>query len=368
MSQSKSFLSVLLDAILNLFQPSAPQPPVQPPPQSPPEPLPDSGELVSMQPRVLAIVYNPVIDAATGKKLIETMGWNDPNDLIKGYIADIDECSGGLVKYQVVQRIDADELPVKADGFQYTPAAYVSVARTNSGAHDPDAADYGAIIARFNLLQRVTANEFDEVWLFGGPYFGFWESAMAGAGAFFSNGGPIPNTFQCPRRFLIMGFNYQRNVGEMLEDLGHRAEAVLARVFKSFDFLIWAYDHERSPKTVTANTPNLYQRYMCFDQIAPGQSNVGSLHYAPNSLSDYQWGVTTPVPSCADDWFQFPTLPDPPNYRMMSAADWGNGDIRKHHKWWLKHLPKVVGTTNGIANNWWKYFTDVNDPIFQDRH
>jgi len=30
-----------------------------------------------------------------------------------------------------------------------------------------------------------------------------------------------------------MGFNYERGVGEMLEDLGHRAESILSHVFEA---------------------------------------------------------------------------------------------------------------------------------------
>lgn len=357
MSQSPSFLSSLLDMLSRLFGGSG-QPATPPAPPSPPSTiLPEDGVRTPVTPRALVIVLNPTVDSATGKKLIETMDWNNPDDLAAGYIADIDECSGGLVKYSVTQRIDVDILPVKQDGFQYTVDAYMNVLRTNQGAHDPDMVDYGAIIARHNLLQRAAAQEFDEVWLFGAPYFGFWESAMAGAGAFFSNGGPIPNTAACPRKFVVMGFNYQRGVGEMLEDLGHRAESILARVFRSEPFLEWTYTRNRAG---TLTPKNLCERYLLFDQIAAGQSNVGTVHYAPNSSSDYEWGVPTQVPSCADDWYQFPNLPTPPNYRMMNAQDWGNGDIRGHHKWWLKHLPKVAGVTNGIGNNWWKYFIDPN--------
>ena len=366
MSQSPSFLSTLLDLLARLFGggTTTNQPPVTPPPSTTPV---DSGKLTPLEPRALVIVFNPVVDPATGRRVIETMGWNDPDQLVAGYIADIAECSGGLIKYSVTQRIDLDEIPVKADGFQYTPEQYLSVARTNKNAHDPDMVDYGAIIAKNNLLQRAAAREFDEVWLFGAPYFGFWESAMAGAGAFFSNGGPIENTSTCPRKFVVMGFNYQRGVGEMLEDLGHRAESILAHLFHAQDFLGWTYTQGRNPATVTSAPKNLFERFLYFDQIAPGKSNLGSVHYAPNSLADYAWGVTTQVLSCADDWDQFPNLPEPPNYRMMSARDWGNGDIRGHHKWWLAHLPKVAGVTNGVANNWWKYFIDVNDPAF-DSH
>ena len=354
MSESKSFLAALLDFLSHFFQPPSPPPP--PPP-------PDSGSLTPLQPRVLMIIYNPVVDVAPGKKLVETMGWREPDQLAAGYIADARECSNGLVNYQIVQRVEVDGLPAKKDGFRYTPPEYVNVAQTNRGAHDPDAADYDAILAQFNVLPRVAANDIDEVWLFGGPYFGFWESAMGGAGAFFSNGGPLPNTAQCPRKFVVMGFNYERGVGEMLEDLGHRAEAILAHAFGSESFLQWAYTRGRSPATTGTNL-NLLERFLCFDQIAPGKANIGTVHYAPNSQTDYEWGVTTSVQSCADDWKQFPNLPEPPNYRAMDTRDWGGGDIRAHHQWWLAHLPKVAGTTNDIANNWWKYFIDVNDPIF----
>jgi len=337
MSTSSSWLSSLLDLLARLFKPPPPAPPAPPIP-------PDSGVLEPLQPRVLMIVYNPVVDTATGKKLIATMRWHDPDQLAAGYIADLRECSNGLANYQIVQRVEIDELPVKADGFQYQPQDYVNVAQPNGGrAHDPDEVDYGAILAKFNLLQRVANNEIDEVWLFGGPYFGFYESTMAGKGAFFCNSSPVPNTAPCPRRFVIMGFNYERGIGEMEESLGHRAEFVLQQVFR-----------------YTPRQANLLERYLRYDQIAPGQANVGTIHYAPNSLDDYQWDNKTPVPSCCDDWYQFPNLPDPPNYRMVDAREWGGGDIRAHHKWWLKHLPKAAGVTNSIANNWWKYMIDPN--------
>ena len=94
MSESKSFLSVLLEFLARLFQSPTPPPPPAPPPT-------DSGNLVPLQPRVLMIVYNPVVDNATGKKLIEVMRWSDPEQLAADYIADVRECSGGLVNYQI---------------------------------------------------------------------------------------------------------------------------------------------------------------------------------------------------------------------------------------------------------------------------
>ena len=44
----------------------------------------------------------------------------------------------------------------------------------------------------------------------------------------------------------------------------------------------------------------------------------------------------------------------------MDCNDWGNGDIRLHHKWWFNLLPHVEGAADGIAYNWWKYIVDPN--------
>jgi hypothetical protein len=29
--------------------------------------------------------------------------------------------------------------------------------------------------------------------------------------------------------------------------------------------------------------------------------------------------------------------------------------MRAHHLWWLDHLPRVAGETDGVRNNWWAY-------------
>jgi hypothetical protein len=82
------------------------------------------------------------------------------------------------------------------------------------------------------------------------------------------------------------------------------------------------------------------------------------MHYAPNSQIDYDWGNTTRVRSNCDDWLNFPSLQG--TARLVDCRDWGNGDMRAHHKWWFKRLPNAPGTTHGIANNWWLYGLDPN--------
>jgi len=296
--------------------------------------------LQAISPRVLVVVYDPIIDHASGEKLSQRMNWNRVDDLAAGYIADIEECSGGLVRYNVVERIDLDKFPIKVDGFSYDADGFLAVMNRQAPPHDPDLADYEQIMADLHLIERVNNGDFDEVWLFGFPYAGFHESRMVGKGAFWCNAPPLVSA-DCPRRFVIMGFSYERGGGEMLENLGHRTEAIMTRVYR--------HRHGEA---------DLWTRFTRYDKIAPGQAEVGLMHLAPNSLHDYDWGNPTFVPSRCDDWLNFPNLRG--TVRLVNCAEWGNGDIRLHHKWWFSHLPKAAGATDGIANNWWRYIIDPN--------
>jgi hypothetical protein len=100
-----------------------------------------------------------------------------------------------------------------------------------------------------------------------------------------------------------------------------------------------------------------------FDQIQPGAAACGICHYAPNSTSDYDWGNSTYVWSTCDDWlYNWPNLKGDVTKRLVNKSEWGNGDMRLHHIWWLNHLPKTVGINpDGKQNNWWKYPCDFNN-------
>ncbi len=301
----------------------------------------------SLAPRALVVVFNPILDPATGKRLLqapETAKYSQVDALLAGYIADVAECSGGQVKYSVVGRLTCDYFPVKEDGFAYTGASYLQAMHTLQ-YHSPDYADYGPLLKDLDLLARVARGEFEEVWFFGGPGFGFYESRMAGPGAFWCNAPPCPNTSASGKRFVMMGFSYERTVGEMLENLGHRAESMLE--------YRWRHVPEQH---------NLWKKFARHDAVAPGQAEVGLMHWAPNSRHDYHWGNAEPVTTRADTWLRFPDLSGPA--QTQNTAAWGGGDIRKHHQWWLKRLPKVPGRTGGVANQWWRYVINPNDPEF----
>jgi hypothetical protein len=346
-----NFFSSILKFFCSLFgsKPGGSTPPPNTQPDNTTEPV----RVVTN--RVFLIIYDPVVDAA-GTKLSQAMHWNNADDLVNGFITDIQTVSGGNARYEVVQRQVMNEFPALEDGYRYDVNSLRAVLQGGQ-AHQPMYVNYTALLTGFSIIPRITAGEFDEVWLFGFPYAGFHESNMGGAGAFWCNADPIPGTAGCQRKFVVMGFNYERGVGEMLEAFAHRAESILAHCYNSLDFMRWTYNPQRVPPTVGTNL-NAYQQFMSFDKISPGKAGVGNVHYCPNSDQDYDWNNPHPVASTCYDWYNYPGFVG--DVRNVEASEWGNGDIRKRHQWWLKHLPRVAGRTGGVVNNWWQYAMDPN--------
>jgi hypothetical protein len=325
--------------------------------------------LQAVSPRVLVINFDPVVDAQ-GTRLTKRMGWNNVDDLIAGFIADMEEVSYGLVsyRYDAARRIDVDGIPRKADGFQYTAASYLAMMKDQKTAHDPDGADYWKIVNDYHLIDRVMSREIDEVWLFGGPNFGYWESHMAGKGAIWCNSSPLVNSDRCTRRFVIMGFNYEREVAQMIHDMGHRMESIMAYVYHSSSALQNAWNSV-NPKVQPPVGPdkflhpkNDFERFMLFEKIAPGRAEVGLVHTPPNADKDYDWRNSNLAWSRCDDWLTYPTPHG--TRRMLNCNEWGWGpDEHAYMKWWFKHVPHAPGFTGGIANNWWRYTMQVDNPL-----
>ena len=308
--------------------------------QETPQPQPGGSVPVPIHRKVLVVIYNPIVQSEGGSRLAQVMGWSDPQTLATQFVSDVRQCSHGIANFDIMETITSDTFPVKEDGFAYTTEAYVNCVRSGSGFHQPDAVDYNHILNDFQMVDRINNGQVDELWLFGFPYAGFYESRMAGPGAFPCNS-PSLNVSGYNRRFVIMGFNYERGAGEMLEDLGHRSEAIMQYTFRFLH-----------------GSGNLWERFTRYEKANPGQAEVGTVHYAPNSPNDYEWGDMTPVLSRCRTWDNYPNLEGDPV--MVDSHEWGSGDMRLHHLWWLGKLPHVTGSSNYITNNWWEYILDPN--------
>jgi hypothetical protein len=300
--------------------------------------------------RVLVLDFSPVIADSGSRPAHAAFAWRDPADLANQFTSDVLAASGGRMSYNIVEWRTLPEFPPKRDGFRYTAASYAECLRRREACHDPDALDYERVLAEQGVPARIDAGVVDEVWLFGGPYFGYFEAAMAGPGSFDINGGPFP-TVRSSRAFAIMGFNYERGVAEMLHDLCHRAEATMARVYGGW----------QANKLTTS-----WARFAATSHESNGRAGVGSCHYPPNATAEYEYDNPRAAASDADDWLRYPTLTGVK--ARVSRDSWGGPDYhREYMRWWLAHLPRRDGfAPDGKLNNWWAYVTGF-DSLLIDR-
>ena len=311
--------------------------------------------------------FNPLIESQGGIRLNQVKGWNDPAGLESQYIADIKEVSGGYLNYQVVSRLDIDSIPKKADGFQYTDDSYLSCLANTSTCHFPDTADYLKMLNDNGVCTQLNSGAIDEVWIWGGPYFGYYESRLAGPGAYWYNSPPLGGT-GCTKLLPVMGFNYERGVESMLHSFGHRFESALSNVFEPKLGGWWKYGYGTPPVpgAVDTNWGKFTVR-----EAHQGQTSLkngcGFIHAGPNAIADnYVYGDTAVKTIDCDDFSNYPNLTGVTT--TVNCSVWGCSQYG-FLKWWLGHIPKYTGTaTDGKLNNWWKYavngvqtgWTDVN--------
>jgi hypothetical protein len=299
-----------------------------------------------LHPRAILISFDPIMEDHSNRRLHEVFGWSDALPLTDEYILDLLHSSHGLLDVVLTQAINVDVHPIKLDGFRYDDSSYYT-AWTTRTFHDPDNVDYRAVARDYDLARKVDYGIVDEVFMHGAPAFGYWESTMAGRGGYWCNSGPVARV-PSSKIFIMMGFNYERGVAEMLHSNGHRSESILSETFGGWDITKSRTDWERF-------THNTFQS---------GDAACGSIHYPPNGEADYDYANPRTVMSTANDWLNnFPNLTGASS--PVDRESWGGPDYhRTFMNWWYEHLPHVDGMNNhdGLIrlNNWWPYLFDLN--------
>jgi Tol biopolymer transport system component len=302
-------------------------------------------DLVPQYPRTILITFDPLLESEGGMRLHTRGGWSDPVTLAATYSSDLAQSSHDLMQYRRMVTLRADEFPLHTDGYRYTDASYVACL-TGSASWHMTGTDYKSQVRDYDLARKVDAGMIDEVLIHAPPYTGYYESTMCGRGGYWCNSGP-QQRIACTKIFIMMGFNYERGVGEMLEDYGHRSESILWHTYGSW----------------YAQPTHAWNRFSLYDKQLEGMAACGNVHYAPNSQSDYDWGNSTYVWSYCDDWLDnYPNLQN--TQVWVNCSEWGNGDMRQHHKWWFERFPHVPGSLTEYSmtrlNNWWEYVQDFN--------
>ena len=318
--------------------------------------------------KVLVLNFDPVFPQAGGKKCHDLINWwSNPQTLSSNFISDMTQISHSYVQYQITDWQELNEMPRGTNGQSYTIAGYyndlqaaLQWAQANGKNYwdwtgwqnfgSGFSFDYDYYLNRFNVYNRIDSGQIDEVWLFTGPMNGAYayESRMVGRNAYWCNS---PGLVKSSNPFLVYGFSFERGVGEMLENAGHAAESILNNVFNC------SHNNNGVPYSIPYNSLNDWQKFALYDKLMPGTSGVGNIHFAPNSLNDYDWGNTRYVMSRCNDWANYPNLTG--QSQNVNTTTWGNGDMRAHHKWWFNLLPHAAGVNaqSGKQNNWWFYIT-----------
>ncbi len=230
--------------------------------------------------------------------------WNKTDDLVNGYIAVMRAASAERVIYHIAQRVEVPDYPVLQDGRRYNDVSWTqAMADDKSALRDAHGnyamADYGKIMQDHNVIAQIKSKAINEVWMFGGPYFGFFESRMIGKGAFWCNG---PGIEQNCTRFVVMGYNYQREVREMVHDFGHRTESILAMQFGSQSFLgkMYAPPFPSTAAAIGSTPKNDYEQWLL---------DHGTVHRKLGG-ADYSQDEIAWVTALRPEWFSYAVNPN----------------------------------------------------------
>jgi hypothetical protein len=309
----------------------------------------------SVAKRVIVINFDPVLKTRNNFRLHDYLKWSDPWKLTEKMVEDARVTSHGFVNYEVIEKIDHDGFPQFRNGFCYTEAAFLEMWEKDRDKADKGMTSFKWVFEKFNLAAKIRAKDVAEIWIWGAPYMQ-WDELhwkIPGDKVPYQTDNPwFYRPYDIPdigRTVWVMGWNYERGEGEMLESYCHRIESVLSLTVGK-----GCWDPKKFPN-------NVWNQFSRVDKDFPGQSEVGTVHCAPNSASDYDWNNTNQVWTFADDWLTYPKLPR--NKKLQNAKSGGWEDITGHHLWWMTRLPHAEGVTDGFYNNWWQYIVNYDAAV-----
>jgi hypothetical protein len=310
-----------------------------------------AGATASLNKKVFLLVFDPTL--SNGQDLNPYMGWPAYSTLVQGIVDTFQSASHGQLLYTIAQtQVVTNEWPVKIDGFRYTESTYLQVMQGLVAGHSPDEVNYDLIIDQFDVCGKLNRGEIDEVWMYGAPYFGFYESRLVGPGAYSYNSQPVAGTHNCNKLLPIMGLSYERGVAEAVHSFGHRAEATMTKVYGSWQQNRTAHNWDRFG-LVKAQSP------------AYGYSGCGSVHYPPNGLADYDYGNPASALTNCDDFGNYPNLNDPLAVAQPVTCTVWNCDQLAYLSYWFSHFPATTGCgSDAVENNWWSYFVDPSLALY----
>jgi len=361
--------------------------------------------------KVLVVIYNPMVQFIKGtaydpsadvQPFLDfvkdvhpdifthpTQDWNlttpPKKSLVSQYQDWLNTLTSGRISYTIVATQDRRDLATRANGFDfddeapaytgflsclntrvYTLPEYKNADGTETNLCN-ELADYSLIEAETQFCSKINNSIIDEVWLFGDPYGGFYETAVNGPHSNKLRGATM-NVGDCNKLVPIMGFSYGAPFANMVHDFGHRAEYTMGNVYRDTDIGEYSATPSGDPsnnwelfhsgKTSTNHTD--YSRTLNY-------FGCGNIHYAPGVVTPTGNGeyTGTATRNVCEDFANYPNLTPAASQQRVLDSVWGGNDLG-HYTRWFTYFPKFQGVNlsgfhaDGLLNDWWEYFMNPN--------
>ncbi len=321
---------------------------------------------------ILVIEINPKLKTKNNIKAHEYLHWSEPIDTVNELISDFYESSHGIINCNVVKWEYINEFPTylkqinlvnKKGAYSLDEETWLTIMNYGWAWWDSPYAkqlsgfifDYEYLIEKLMLVERRNNGEFDQVWLVGLDPMETFESIMVGETAYWINGSPILK--ECDNFAMVNVSIFRRDAN--IECFGHMFENILGNVFPNRTNHGYGRNYD-----VNTNDMSLYEKFTLNETSSPGNSAAGNIHFAPNSLNDYDWTNETYVKSTWIDWKN--NYPDLTGETVLTNCfTWLNENksepLRNHHKWWFSLMPHIAGRNeDGYSHNWWLYFATLD--------
>lgn len=230
--------------------------------------------------------------------------------------------------------------------------------------------DYRSILTQLNICDWVDNKGVDQVWVWGYHHGNiepvesnmamgrrsrsYWNHTTFGD---VSNSEQVDDLPTCNNTYTLFNYNYERGLGEVLEDHTHQLERL-------YNFL-----QTKDPAQYQADGTLFWNKFVgaATNSHAITTPRCGWTHFPPNSVegdTDYNWYSTTTVASDCMDW-----KPDGSgNKTIVSCETWGgpgcpdDGGVG-FKIWWMRSIP---GYNSGLTyqgkalRNWWVPVADFD--------
>lgn len=315
----------------------------------------------------VAVVYQDPVLPNTNR-MHEEFHWRDPRLLVPSLVRHFLGATDSVVNFQIVETIEASRLFTRMNGAYLSVTQYVQLLKepgwvTLKAASDSGhlAFDYREFVKYYNFDVKRNGGQIDEVWVFAAPYLAMYESQLLGPNAFWWNSPPIKDGTALTKLLSVMGLNYERGVDQAFHSFGHRVESAMVQAYQEAQGKPW------NPKSTDPTPWDLFTR---IEKDMPDMAHVGNVHFPPNGTHDYDYGNPTLVNSFAENWYRYPYLFSQSSKVNISTWYYTPGeplaeglDHLGYLRWWYGHLPRYVGVTGGVLNNWWYYATDYEAAV-----